>query len=1285
MRRASLAIQQLETSTRGTSKAMLGLHIGMAAMTAAAVTATQTATAFGKAMAEVHTLIPKTKDLDKLTRSVRNLSREFGTAKLQQAKALYQIISAGATDAAKAHYILRQSNILAVGGVTDIATAADGLTSILNAYGPAAVNAATATDAMFVAMRVGKTTIDELSRAVGLVSPLAAEAGVSLESLLSAASALTSGGIRTRLAFTGLRQIIASIVKPTTEARYAAEQLGIEFNAFALYEQGLEGFFDTLKESTGGSIDALAQLFGGVEALVPILALTGRQSEQFKNNLEAMTKKAGEAEQAMEILGASAAQSFARFRETATDVLIDFGKNLLTVIVPALEAMTKQLRDADIAMAALGQGIKDAAKWLGIFAGAFGVGALKGMTTKLGLILSLWKKNRKAIKLFGVAAVISGTSLRTVFGGALKFVLRLFGPWGIAIGVAAGLIGIFTKRAFDASKQTKELRDSVDDYVNSLAEIDYTNLEDAQALLRHDKEIWATKTMILKDNIERYKKIIDQAELDKGLFKPEGLDPFLDKTEWENAVQDFHNLQNRLIAETTALKEADEAARIAAVANLASAKTALLEADQMGLEAAAQLDARRQIQRMEDARREEEIARKKQRLQEQLQDKIDSISASSVDNQLRDLERLLIAWKIGFQGILPDIQEEFDRLEADIDVRGVVSEIQRQVNKLGQIDLSRVNINIIAEYDIMIEKLREQLELAEDQSTAQRIILDELQKIEATQAAVAAQDVFAFPTRNLDIQLRELRQNITDGIVNPEDWAIGAKVAIEAFFSGIEEAMSAADMEKYGHEIKSALEDLSLGDKIQFPGFVFDEALANARIQFDKGFITQETFDKMEQNAKDAFNSMVQDLIDIINDPTLQATLGNMLKLDKIDSKNFRKIALEVERAGRAALQILSAFGAINDETAEMLEAVIQIGANLAGAFAGDLNSIAQVVAGAAQIVSTLLTESEGEKRRREALENNTKALQQVAQGIADLSNLQTIAGGDISNTIKAFKYNLEKTLTIGDQSDFASNWKSLEYSLGKFGLSLEDAQAIVEAMGGTWEKGRKNFRAIIELLESVTLRDVFNDAASSMDLLQRKIELFKIEPLEALDLLRKQFLDLVELDPATELALAMADINTDVGRQQIYELLRGIFENFPDLTFEELGKLSPQEFLDFIQSLSSATDAAQDFAEDINGINDSLKNIPEGFKVALARFEALDPIGRNISRPPTPPIQPPTGVEPFVPGGGRRGGTSVVIEEGAIQINGVTDPEEIAEVVLEALKDNSQLLYGDTSEWARL
>lgn len=319
-------------------------YLGSAAIATAIGRSIKASNDFGDALAEVSTLVDTAVfDMERLRQASLKNAVAFSSSPAEQAKAFYQIISAGASTAAEAQDILTAANKLAVGGVTDVTTAADGLTSTLNAYGIAATESESVTDAFFVAMKAGKTTIEELAGSIGKVAPLAAQAGVSLEELLASTAALTKGGISTREAMTGLRAIMAAVVKPTKEATDLAAQLGVQFNAAGLESKGLKGFLDELFEATGGNTEQLAQMFGGVEALVPVLALAGKAGADFSDILEDMQERGGATAEAYEKIASSPGFKWGQLLAAIQVAAIQLGDALSTVLLPVVSFLAENM------------------------------------------------------------------------------------------------------------------------------------------------------------------------------------------------------------------------------------------------------------------------------------------------------------------------------------------------------------------------------------------------------------------------------------------------------------------------------------------------------------------------------------------------------------------------------------------------------------------------------------------------------------------------------------------------------------------------------------------------------------------------------------------------------------------------------------------------------------------------------------------------------------------------------------------------------------------------------
>jgi TP901 family phage tail tape measure protein len=199
-------------------------------------------------------------------------------------KALFDSVSAG-IDAGKAVGFVRTSAKLAVAGLTEVSVATDGMTSALNAYKMDAAKADVVASKFFSAQKFGKTTIAQLADGFGMVGAIGASTGVSFNELLAATSAVTLGGIRTNSAYTGLKAALTNMIKPTAEAKEEAERLGIQFDGNSLRSKGFKGMLDSITSAQGYNADSMTKLFGSVEALNVMMALSGKQSGDFSNIL----------------------------------------------------------------------------------------------------------------------------------------------------------------------------------------------------------------------------------------------------------------------------------------------------------------------------------------------------------------------------------------------------------------------------------------------------------------------------------------------------------------------------------------------------------------------------------------------------------------------------------------------------------------------------------------------------------------------------------------------------------------------------------------------------------------------------------------------------------------------------------------------------------------------------------------------------------------------------------------------------------------------------------------
>ncbi|MBP3837069.1 MAG: phage tail tape measure protein [Pyramidobacter sp.] len=235
-------------------------------------------------MAKVGTIAGTSAEgMKQLQKEVERLSVSYGKSQEEMARGLYGTISAGITDAKEATKALDVASKMAVAGATTTDTAINGLTSVLNAYHLSADEAINVSDAMFTAMKRGKTTMEELASSMGAWTGNAAALGVSYKEALGTIAAATLPGMSTQIASMGLRSLLDAYAKPQKAAVEAAKEYGLELSTAAIKTKGLYG---VLKEVNKLPEDVISRIFtntrtatfvknvmsGAGEALISIMA-----------------------------------------------------------------------------------------------------------------------------------------------------------------------------------------------------------------------------------------------------------------------------------------------------------------------------------------------------------------------------------------------------------------------------------------------------------------------------------------------------------------------------------------------------------------------------------------------------------------------------------------------------------------------------------------------------------------------------------------------------------------------------------------------------------------------------------------------------------------------------------------------------------------------------------------------------------------------------------------------------------------------------------------------------
>lgn len=302
-RQFNAGLQQAESTVKrvgGSLQSALGtLGLATSAAGIAAFVGNQV-TQLDSAAAAVRTLGV---DSQELGTRLRALSVELNSniSTLDLTKAAYDVASSGFSSAADATQILRASALGAKGGFAEVNDVASALTGVINAYGLSASDATKIVDGFVQTQADGVITVRQYAAEIGNIASIAAASGVGIEELNAAIATATLRGVPVAQTFTGLRQALASIIKPSEQAKDLAESLGIEFNVGALQAKGLGGVLADVQQKTGGAADKIAVLLGSVEAQAAVQPLLNDQLVKYNELLAKQAQSGGAAADAAQI------------------------------------------------------------------------------------------------------------------------------------------------------------------------------------------------------------------------------------------------------------------------------------------------------------------------------------------------------------------------------------------------------------------------------------------------------------------------------------------------------------------------------------------------------------------------------------------------------------------------------------------------------------------------------------------------------------------------------------------------------------------------------------------------------------------------------------------------------------------------------------------------------------------------------------------------------------------------------------------------------------------------
>lgn len=339
--------------------------------------------------------------------------------------------------------------------------------------------------------------------------------------------------------------------------------------------------------------------------------------------------------------------------------------------------------------------------------------------------------------------------------------------------------------------------------------------------------------------------------------------------------------------------------------------------------------------------------------------------------------------------------------------------------------------------------------------------------------------------------------------------------------------------------------------------------------------------------------------------------------------KGFEEIAAEIGFAARAAVELAGALGLVEESAIRVVNQVVLIGEGISRIAAGDiLGGVSGIISGVAGLVSTIFGggETPEERQRREAIEKNSRAIENLTKATNALAALRDIRSTDVplltgaARTLgtpesQALLRKRELAVGFGDILEeevfkqLGLDLDELTEAAKRFGVDLDVTKlGIVEFAREIILLGRE-----IRELDLDILRSTFEGAQSFADLRNQVFDVEGLGPefeafFEGVLAGVPGFADLADMknfvahwkNLMPDLFASFPDIEKLTGDIEDPEvaaaweaLSRFLVDNF-DMLFKAgfFGTMTPEQAMEFVRAIDRFTDRAQELGED--GISDS-------------------------------------------------------------------------------------------------
>lgn len=294
------SLEGTNKTSKGLSKSLVALGLSVGGVALAAKKVLGDWSRFNNAMLEVETIAGSTKaEMKALRLEALRLAQSLGVDAADAAGGFYQAISAGVAteDVAEFTKVAAQ---LAKGGLSDVASSTDLLTTALNAYKIEASEAESISDKLFKTVQLGKTNIPQLASSFGRAATAAAQSGVDINELLGIVAETTKQGVKTAEVFTMVKAAITALLNPSEDMAAIYQELGVASGRQLIASRGLAGALEAVRNATAGNDAVTVKALRSVEAFSLAMSVTGDNIDNVRRSTKEITEAMGDTARASE-------------------------------------------------------------------------------------------------------------------------------------------------------------------------------------------------------------------------------------------------------------------------------------------------------------------------------------------------------------------------------------------------------------------------------------------------------------------------------------------------------------------------------------------------------------------------------------------------------------------------------------------------------------------------------------------------------------------------------------------------------------------------------------------------------------------------------------------------------------------------------------------------------------------------------------------------------------------------------------------------------------------------